>query len=65
MPKRSRLVRKYPVQISNGKKQNGCHHLKSGHKKCPKNDHLNTGQSGIWWITVLKASPVLTKSVVR
>jgi hypothetical protein len=27
-------------------------HLITGHKKRPKNDHSNTGQSGIRWFTV-------------
>jgi hypothetical protein len=25
---------------------------KTGHKSCRENDHLNTGQSGIWAVTV-------------
>jgi hypothetical protein len=54
MPKRSRLeVKKTSVRFSNGKKQNGGH-LITGPKKCPKNGHLNTGQSGIRWDTVVK-----------
>jgi hypothetical protein len=28
------------------------YHSKTGHKRSPKNDHWNTGQSGIWWFTV-------------
>ncbi len=35
------------------KKQNGSqNHSKTGFKICPKNDHSNTGQSGIRWFTV-------------
>jgi hypothetical protein len=29
------------------------YHSKTGFKNCPKNDHLNTGRSGIRWFTVL------------
>ena len=28
------------------------YHLKTGHKLCPKNDHLKTGQSGFQMLTV-------------
>jgi hypothetical protein len=53
MPKGSRLAEeKSPVRFSNGRKQNGSH-LKDRLKFCPKNNHLNSGRSGFWMLTVL------------
>ncbi len=33
-------------------------HLKTGHKLCPENDHLNTGQSGFQMMTVLSCTAI-------
>jgi hypothetical protein len=45
MPKRSRLVRKFSGPDFKW-------HLRTGHKKCPRNDHSNTGRFGIRMVTV-------------
>jgi hypothetical protein len=38
-------------------------HLKTGHKKCPKNDHSNTGRSGIRWVTVQSSADIRTPDI--
>jgi hypothetical protein len=47
MPKQSSLAGK------NRTNRSGPDHLKTGHKKCPKNGHSNNGRFGIQWPTVL------------
>jgi hypothetical protein len=40
------------VRFSNGFNKIAAKAIRKSDLKCPKNDHSNTGQSGIWWFTV-------------
>jgi hypothetical protein len=51
MPKRSRLAKKIRTNIVEPDMRYP-DRLITEHKKCPKNDHSNTGRSGIRWVTV-------------
>jgi hypothetical protein len=63
MPKRSRLeVKKLRTNIVEPTIQKP-YHLITGPKKCPKNDHLNSGRSGIRMLTVLGL--VLSTKIIR
>jgi hypothetical protein len=49
--KRSRLeVKKPSIRLS--KQDGGFYHLKTGHKKCPRDDHSKLGLSGFRMYTV-------------
>ena len=64
MPKRSSLAKKITGQISPVPDIRYPDHLKTGHKKCPRNDHLNTGRFGIRMLTVHpKAGPSEIRTV--
>jgi hypothetical protein len=57
MPKQSRLAEKNPDKYCRtGHSRSGP--TKTGHKKCPKNDHSNIGRFGIRWVTVVQFSDV-------
>ncbi len=53
MTKQFRLVIKISGMDFEWLKQDGCHHLKTVHKLCPKDDHLKSGWSGFRMFTLL------------